>query len=207
MTRNSLSRRRRTSIRLQCEQLEDRRVLATFTVNDLGDTPDANPGDGNAVDAAGNTTLRAAIEEANALALPDNIDFSVAGTINLSLGELSITSDLSIDGGDAITVNAGGLSRVVKIDDGDGSANRTVSLSNITISGGSAILGGGIYSAESTTLNHATVTGNSVTDGASYAFGGGVLNTGTMTIRSSTISGNSAIHPTGSVTSPEVAVE
>src|SRR5262249_61551187 len=49
------------------EGLEERLVLnTTFTVNTILDTPDANPGDGRAADAAGRTSLRAAIEEGNA---------------------------------------------------------------------------------------------------------------------------------------------
>ena len=39
----------------------------TFTVDTEDDTLDANPGDGSALDASGNTSLRTAIMEANAL--------------------------------------------------------------------------------------------------------------------------------------------
>ena len=41
---------------------------ATFTVNTLGTEPDENPGDGVAEDINGDTSLRAAIEEANTTA-------------------------------------------------------------------------------------------------------------------------------------------
>ena len=47
-------------------------VLATFNVNTTNDTADANPGDGLARDASGNTSLRAAIMEANALGGADD---------------------------------------------------------------------------------------------------------------------------------------
>ncbi|MFP6613575.1 MAG: right-handed parallel beta-helix repeat-containing protein, partial [Pirellulales bacterium] len=54
-----------------------------LTVNSTGDSGDANPGDGVAEDADGNTTLRAAIEEANAVANsadhPDAIFFAIPG--------------------------------------------------------------------------------------------------------------------------------
>ena len=103
--RKNRSLARTTKRRLQCEALEDRRVLATFTVTDLGDTSDANAGDGTCADAGGNCTLRAALEEANALAGDDNVDFSVAGSILLSNGALEITSNVSVDGGDAIMVD------------------------------------------------------------------------------------------------------
>lgn len=54
--------------RLQVEQLEARDTPATFTVNTMNDTDDANLGDGQALDAAGKTSLRAAVQEADELA-------------------------------------------------------------------------------------------------------------------------------------------
>ena len=59
-------------------------AAATFTVNSLLDTPDATPGNGTCADANGACTLRAAIQEANSLAGDDTINFSTAGTINLT---------------------------------------------------------------------------------------------------------------------------
>jgi hypothetical protein len=57
--------------------------IRVFTVNSTGDGGDTNPGDGVAEDADGNTTLRAAIEEANALpnfgGVPDTISFDING--------------------------------------------------------------------------------------------------------------------------------
>src|SRR5216684_4826120 len=66
------------------EVLEDRTVLSTFVVNTTADTVDANPGDGLAQDSAGNTSLRAAIMEANALHGADTIQLP-AGTYFLSI--------------------------------------------------------------------------------------------------------------------------
>ena len=60
------------------------RAAATFTVNSLADTPDAVPGNGICADAGGLCTLRAALQEANAFAGDDTINFSVTGTINLT---------------------------------------------------------------------------------------------------------------------------
>lgn len=54
-------------------------LAATFTVTTTGDTADNNPGDGTCADASGVCTLRAAIQEANALAGQDTIAFSIAG--------------------------------------------------------------------------------------------------------------------------------
>src|SRR5688572_20442448 len=41
--------------------------IGAFVVDTVLDTQDANPGDGQALDSAGRTSLRAAIDEANAL--------------------------------------------------------------------------------------------------------------------------------------------
>ena len=61
------------------EAREERTLLSTFTVNTTADTMDANPGDGIAADADGNTSLRAAVMEANSLAGDDTINLP-AGT-------------------------------------------------------------------------------------------------------------------------------
>lgn len=73
---------------------------ATFIVNNNGDTNDANTGDNICSDLSGNCTLRAAIQQANASAGDDIISFNLPApaTINLTLGELSITSNLTITG-------------------------------------------------------------------------------------------------------------
>ncbi|HKG13470.1 MAG TPA: CSLREA domain-containing protein, partial [Pyrinomonadaceae bacterium] len=57
---------------------------SNFTVNSLGDTPDANTSDGLCADAGGACTLRAAVQQSNADAPGDVIGFGVTGTINLT---------------------------------------------------------------------------------------------------------------------------
>src|SRR5947207_4209169 len=52
-------------------------ATTAFTVDQAGDSHDANPGDGVCADAIGNCTLRAAIEEANALAGKQTILFNL----------------------------------------------------------------------------------------------------------------------------------
>ncbi len=53
---------------------------ATFTVNSTSDNSDVSPGNGLCATSGGVCTLRAAIQEANALAGTDTINFSIAGT-------------------------------------------------------------------------------------------------------------------------------
>ena len=55
-------------------------ATAPFVVNDLADTWDANVGNGVCRTAAGVCTLRAAIQEANAMPGPNTINFAIPGT-------------------------------------------------------------------------------------------------------------------------------
>ena len=200
MSRPGRSRTRSKTLRM--EALEDRRVLASFVVNDLGDTSDAAPGDGVAEDAAGNTTLRAAIEEANALGGADDIRFSVGGNILLTTAaQLQITDDLVIDGeANNITVDGGGATRVMLISDGDGVLNNVnVELRSVTLTGGFSTDGAGISNFENTTMVDVVVTGNVIEQpNASYSgFGGGILNSADLLIRGGAITNNMARDPLG----------
>jgi CSLREA domain-containing protein len=77
---------------------------ATFTVNSTGDGGDATPGDGVCETATGNgvCTLRAAIQEANALAGTDTIAFNIPGagphTIQPTSALPTINQPVVIDG-------------------------------------------------------------------------------------------------------------
>ncbi len=79
-------------------------AFATLTVNNTGDGVDATPGNGVCETATGNgiCTLRAAIQEANALAGTDMISFNVGGggaqTITLGSALPTVTDNLTIDG-------------------------------------------------------------------------------------------------------------
>ena len=77
-------------------------AAVTLTVTSAGDAPDANPGDGVCATAGAVCTLRAAIEEANALAGADTIVFNIPGlgvqVISPASALPAITSPLSIDG-------------------------------------------------------------------------------------------------------------
>jgi len=78
--RRSIKRTEKRNGRLEFESLESRLVLATFFVDSLGDGGDADTTDANCVDGFGACTLRAAIEQSNALAGPDAIEFQIPGT-------------------------------------------------------------------------------------------------------------------------------
>jgi CSLREA domain-containing protein len=67
-------------------------AAATFVVNSTSDTADANVGDGVCADASGGCTLRAAIQEANAAAGTDTINFQIGS----GLKTIVMTSDLPI---------------------------------------------------------------------------------------------------------------
>ena len=91
------AKRRRQSVGFLAEAFESRRMLSAFFVNSLEDSHDANPGDGIAADANGATTLRAAIEEANAHIGADSITLPV-GRINVVGSGFTVTDALTIHG-------------------------------------------------------------------------------------------------------------
>src|SRR5437773_9054746 len=143
----------------------------------------------------------------------DTIDATgISGVINLTTGELLVGTSVTINGpgadvlavdgnaagrvffitlGETVTIsgftirnghagNAGG-----GIDNEDGS---TLTVTNCTVSGNTAGLGGGIFNGGPLTIGSITVSGNSA------ANGGGIYNSGggTATITNSTFSGNTA---------------
>ncbi|HUT88817.1 MAG TPA: choice-of-anchor Q domain-containing protein [Thermoguttaceae bacterium] len=176
------------------ERLEDRALLASFVVDSTADTVDTSPGDGLALDGFGNTTLRAAIMEANALAGDDSITLPV-GTYRLTspgtgedaarTGDLDITGNLTITGATAATtiIDAAVIDRVLDVFGGV-----TLGLSHVTIAGGNCRpYGGGINNRGTVTIDHSTLSSN-------YAWVGGALynSEGTVVITHSTLSTNSA---------------
>ncbi|WP_169976688.1 hypothetical protein [Tautonia rosea] len=130
-------------------------------------------------DAAGMGSLPWAVWEANLAPGADVIDFDpgVTGTIKLGGSAMKITDDLQIlgPGSNLLTVDAMGQSRVFHI---DGATN--VTIASIGISGGFAKdLGGGILSDNAQlTLDHVSLTRNTVTNPDGVARGGGVASVG-----------------------------
>ena len=93
-------------------------------------------------------SLRQAIIDANALPGADEIILN-PGTYTLTLGEIEITSDLTINGADARTtlIDGNGSNRVFKIDN-----NSTATLTGITVMNGNQNNSGGVFVENGSTL-------------------------------------------------------
>ena len=176
--------RRRQFPKLRFEPLEDRRLLATFTVTNTSDA---------AVTMAGDLpgSLRQAIFDANANPGDDSIEFDAsvftggsASLIGLTAGELEITDTLTIADAvqNEVTIDAQGNSRVLNFTASTGDLN----LEGLTITGGlttgdninfpdSTFSGGGIRFVSDGTLSllNSTVSENSTT--GEDADGGGIF--------------------------------
>jgi hypothetical protein len=179
-------------------------AATTWHVTSTGD-----PASGTACPATGTSpcTLRQAISQAVS---GDTIDVP-AGQITLTpaLGPLPINASITIDGaGQGSTiVDGGGASRVIHIDTPDGlsESTATLTLENLTVTGGSvtrspaqtqaggagiqADTSGGLY------LKHVTVSGNTfnastVATNADNIGGAGILSLSTVVLTDSTVSGN-----------------
>ena len=150
----------------------------------------------------------------------DVIQFAegVSGTVLVDQGELSVHGDLSIEGPGAemITFDAGGQNRIFSVYE-----YASVSLSGMTITGGSAAEGGAIYNAGELSVTDSTCVQNESDSGggiwnassgratlASSNFennnaqnGGAILNSGVLAITNSVLSANSATHDGGGIES------
>lgn len=175
---------------------------AVFTVDDTADAVDAQPGDGVCATAAGRCTLRAAVQEANALPGADQVDVP-PGTYLLTLsfsdedlgpvyddsrGDLDITSDLDVlgtGGRPDVTVIDGlnGGDRVFQVAPG-----ATVTISTVTMRHGGAYADGGLSNAGTVTLDRCIV--EDCLAGNPSGGSGGLGNSGTMTVRDCTIRNN-----------------
>ncbi len=160
---------------------------ATFNVT----TTDDDVGTCDVTDCS----LREAIDAADSNSTDDTINVP-AGHYTLANGELDITASedpgaLTIIGANARStiVDAAGNSRVFNIDFG-----LTVNISHLTITGGNASQGGGIFSEGNLTLDSSAVDGNTaVGDGTFGGQGGGIFNDGShMTVTNSSVSRNIA---------------
>lgn len=186
--------------------LEERVLLATFVVDSALDTADANPGDGIAADSMGRVTLRAAIQEANALIGADTIMLPAGiyaltkfgnGEQAAASGDLDITDDeLTIlgAGADVTFLDGVGQDRVFDI-----LAGAKLTISGAKIYNGIAMNGqedgGAIRNQGELTLQNVTLSNNIASGGggAVFSFGTG----STLTIIDSKLDSNLASGPLG----------
>jgi hypothetical protein len=181
----NIGKNRRSHCRLpQFEYLEPRRVLATVTLN---------------TDSGTLGELRTAIVDA---APGETIDFNLTAgnetiVLDMSLGELVLDKNLNVDGintagsGVEVTIHGDNMTRVIHVDDDNTYTHAAVTLSNLTVAGGMADQGAGIWNTEALTLFHATVNGNTATNGS----GGGIYSVGdgsALYLQNSTVDSNYA---------------
>ena len=136
-------------------------------------------------DDAGSGSLRQALIDAGANSESDTIDLSgIAGqTIALTSGELQITSDTVLVAGAGVTIDAQQNSRILFIQSSD------VTLNELTITGGVADFGGGIWAANSTLVLDSIVVSFNYSPGV----GGGISAIGVdLDLIDSTILGNTS---------------
>lgn len=140
---------------------------------------------------SGSGSLRQALEE---IALGGAITFDPAlagGTIHLA-GPLVPQGSVTIDGNDApgIALDGGGVDRVLIVDGG-----LDVTVAHLTLTNGYGFqLAGGVLNNGALTLDHVTVTGNTMTtDAGDFWQGGGGIYNGegaTLNLTDSTVSDN-----------------
>ncbi len=139
-----------------------------FVVNNDGDSDDINAGDGICLDSAGNCTLRAAVQEANAYSGTDEITFNLPlpAIIQLNTTEINISEALTITGSGA---------RLLTIRGNSNTAN-------------------GILNVGSTVTTTANINGLTLADSS----GRGIVNNGRLSLSDVVVKGNATgIYDTG----------
>jgi hypothetical protein len=165
--------------------------LADFDVNSHGDDSDADLGDNVCETAtADECTLRAAIEQANALVGGDDITFSITGVITLTSGLPVMTETLSIEGPGAglLTIDGVNSSPVFSFDADDPAT--AFAVSGLTLGDGYSTYGGGIYKLGQASL---VISDTMILENGATNAGGGIYHEGPVTIINSTIWDNQAV--------------
>jgi CSLREA domain-containing protein len=170
-----------------------------FTVNSFDDAVDTNPGDTFCNTQNDVCTLRAAIQEANSFPIQHNIALP-AGTYILSLGELAIKENITINGtideaGKVSTfIDGSNASRIFKVSDGVPLTLNSLWLrQGVHTADGPKSGGGAIFNQGTVAAHNVTLTGNKGIDASgNVSYGGGIFNNGDLTLTYCTLSNNSA---------------
>lgn len=185
----------------------------TFTANLTTDAEDNKPGDGKC-DTVSETpgqqcTLRAAVQEANALDGRDTVVL-VKGTYLLTLPNRDLNGDGTPDGEakaetgdldilDDLTIRGAGLGETTvqnTVDDRHFDLQRRAlrtSISDLTLTGGNSALTGSVSGRGGSILNVGSLTLNNVALRENQGlFGGAIDNRGALTMKGTTVSNNTA---------------
>ena len=170
---------------------------AVFTVNSAADEVDASPGNGACAAAGGACTLRAAIQEANALAGTDMVVLPAgifrltlvgAGEDSAATGDLDILQSIDIAGAgpDATVIDGLGADRVFHVVGASG-----LTLSNLTVRNGDATgsAGGGIFHVGPSPL---VLSGVRLEDNHADTGGAVFVANGELTVAGSVFQGNAS---------------
>ena len=198
-------------------QPEEAEAGGSFFVSNPGDQGDANPGDGacdifgGGIMAAGGImivgpcTLRAAIEEANALPGPAVVTLP-EGTYRLTLSEagdpgggpleiLAAGGKITVNGAGAASTFIEGVDRLVffVLNDAELALNGVTiqNSSPATPSPNTTAFGGGLNNRGTLTVTDSVIRDNDAEDGA------GLANVGSATLTRTTVSGNTATEGAG----------
>jgi uncharacterized repeat protein (TIGR01451 family)/CSLREA domain-containing protein len=201
------------------------RGATTFTVTTINDSDDGSC-------TASLCSLRDAVKYSSA---GDTVVVP-GGTYTLSIGELDIGHNLTINGAGSgsVTISGNDAHRVFEvapgqtvtisgvtvthgngtggtISDGNGGAigfsSATVTLINSVVSNSAANNeGGGIYDSGTMTIRDSTIIGNKVTGGAFVNGGGGLAVEDMLTMSGSTITGNTSTSHGGGIYGDDVTV-
>jgi CSLREA domain-containing protein len=169
-----------------------------FVVDSTADQDDATPGDGLCQTADSDCTLRAAVQESNAQAVPTTITFdpTISGTpIVLTQGQIVITNDLIITGlgVDNTIIDGSANSRIFRVQAGVESAIEGATLTNGTDANGAGIFNEGTLTITNSLISENVATGTGAAEG-----GGGIFNSGTLSLVSTNVMSNTAEVGSGS---------
>jgi uncharacterized repeat protein (TIGR01451 family) len=190
----STPRPRPRTFRPILEPLKDRLAPAVFTVTSLVDS-----------NAAGSGSLRRAITDSNGTAGGNEIDVTTAGTYTLTLngvnddntaGDLDVLKSVNIvnQSGGSVVIDAGGLTNHDRVFDlAPTGAGVNVTITGVTIQGGSTTEGGGGIRAQNG--SNLVLIDDVIQNNTAGAAGGGgvlVLSGGNFTVTNCLVASNKA---------------